>query len=555
MAIEAPTRTGSPLPADEGVAERARHPFLRWGLGSYLVVVAVIVAAIVAWLGGRFVYVLDDPAIHLSMADRLVHDGTWGVAAGDFESASSSPLWTALLAAALVVGGPVAEWVPLALNVAAGVAAVWVLDRAPATLSPTRRRPLDAVATVVLVVVVLFLPGLAVVGMEHTLHVALVLAAVLAADRWVHGAPGGRPVVLYAIVALATLTRFETAFVAVGLAAVLLVAGTDRPGARRRARWTRAAGVLAAAGVPIIVFATVNQALGGGWLPNSVLAKGQATDDAAESGLGPVDVVNRLTHDPVLAALFGLALAYLVVRGVRGRAAAPAIVLAVAAPLHAALADVGWYERYQAYLVAVGVYLVLAVLAEVPPPLRRRALALVCVLGLVFGTVKTSLLLRAPLAADDMYRQQYQAGLFLDRFYGGRPVATDQLGYISYFHDGPITDFAGLGDHEVLEAPADRPTDQLWADLADERGFPVVVLYDTSAAFHVPDVWVRAGEWRSDGEPVTGLSPRLQFYATTTAEIEPLQDHLRAFEDDLPARTHLVLNENAPLQGMSIDAR
>ena len=461
---------------------------------------------------------------------------------------------------------------PLVLNVAAGIAAVWVLAQVPASLSPARRRPLDALATVVLTTIALFLPGLTVVGMEHTLHVALVLAAVLGVDRSARGAPGMRPGVVYAVVALATLTRFETAFVAVGLAAALLAvrgrglaadhaeadgddldSDLDGDGDDRRARWLGAVGVLAAAGIPVVVFGLANRALGGGWLPNSVLAKGQATDESA-SGIGPVDVVNRLTHDPLLAALFALAVGYLVVRGARGRAAVPAVVLAVAAPLHATLADVGWYERYQAYLIAVGVYLVLAVLAEVPAPARRRAVAVVCVLGLAFGMVKTSLLLRAPLAADDMYRQQYQAGLFLDRYYDGQAVGTDQLGYISYFHDGPITDFAGLGDYDVLQAPAGVPIEELWADLAAERGFRVAVLYDTSAAFHVPRGWVRAGEWRSDGEPVTGLSPKLQFYATTPDEIEPLQDHLRAFEADLPARTHLVLNDNAALQGMSLDA-
>ena len=43
----------------------------------------------------------------------------------------------------------------------------------------------------------------------------------------------------------------------------------------------------------------------------------------------------------------------------------------------------------------------------------------------------------APRAADDMHRQQYQAGQFLARYYDGEPVATDQLGYIGYLHHGP----------------------------------------------------------------------------------------------------------------------
>lgn len=584
MAITAPTRSEPVVSGDGQDAGRAADPFLRWGLATYLIAVVVMVAAVVVWLGGRFVYVLDDPAIHLSMADRLAHDGTWGVTAGDFQSASSSPLWTALLAAVLLVAGPLAEWVPLLLNVAAGVAVVWLLAQAPAAVSPARRRPLDAAATVVLVAVVLFLPGLALVGMEHTLHVALVLAAVLGVDRLVRGEPGVRPGLVYAAVALATLARFETAFVAAGIAAALLVAdragtaadraaepgagdasetgpdagdapGSDdgRPGLDRRTRRVRAVGVLAAAALPIAAFGVVNKAMGGAWLPNSVLAKGQATDHTAGGGTGPVDVVNRLTHDPLLAAFFALAVGYLLVRGTRGRAAVPAVILAVAAPLHAALADVGWYERYQAYLLAVGAYLLLAVLSEVPAPVRRRALVLVCVLGLVFGTVKTSLLVRAPLAADDMYRHQYQAGRFLDRYYDGEPVATDQLGYISYLHRGPITDFAGLGDHDVLDAPAGDGIDEQWARLHAERGFRVVVLYDVSAAFNVPAGWVRAGEWVSDGEPVSGVSSTLQFFATTTDEIEPLQEHLREFEDELPARTHLVLNEQAGLQGLAID--
>src|SRR5690606_37714694 len=132
----------------------------------------------------------------------------------------------------------------------------------------------------------------------------------------------------------------------------------------------------------------------------------------------------------------------------RGRSAPPAIALVVAAVLHTGLAEVGWYERYQAYLVALGVYVLLGVLAEVPRHLRTRLLWAIAGLGLALGALKANLVVKAPLAADDMYRQQYHAARFLERYDEGEPVATDQLGYISWFHGGPITDFAGLGDRE-----------------------------------------------------------------------------------------------------------
>ena len=231
MAITAIPRTED---EPQGPSARSTEPvdraFLRWGLGFQLGVTALIVAAVVIWVG-RLTYALDDAAIHLALADRLAHDGTWGVVAGQFESASSSPLWTLLTAAGVLVAGPAADWVPLVLNVAAGAAVVWLLAQSQQVVRPGRhatrstwRRPWCSSS------VVLFLPGLALVGMEHTLHTALVLAAVLAVHRWALERPGPGPVATGAVIALASLTRFETAFVALGLAAALVVVDRRRPG-------------------------------------------------------------------------------------------------------------------------------------------------------------------------------------------------------------------------------------------------------------------------------------------------------------------------------------
>ncbi len=551
------TTTTRPRSHEAEVASGDRAPaadrsFLQWGVSSYLLVTLVVTAAVVVRLGGHLGYVLDDAAIHLSMADHLARDGTWGVTSGSFESASSSPLWTALVAACLTVAPMARDVVPLALNVAAGIAVIWILAANQTVLTPSCRRPADVIAVVVLVTTVLFLPGLAIVGMEHTLHVALVLGAVTVVHRSSQRpVTAGQDRVAYVLVALATLARFESAFVAAGLAAGLLF--TDPQRNRRRA-----VGLVLSAAIPAAGFAVANRALGGGWLPNSVLAKGQATGaTSAGNGLGPVDIANRVTHDPVLVALFAVGVVYLALRSGRSaRNLVPAWTLVLATAAHAVLADVGWYERYQAYLIAIGVYLVLAVLAEISPELRRRSLAAACVLGVLLGATKADLLVDAPLAADDMYRHQYQAGRFLDRYYGGEPVATDQLGYISLLHDGPLTDFAGLGDYEVLRARTAPGVDirELWADLSEDRGFRVAVVYDTVALKRVPDTWIPAGRWRIDGKPVSGVTKSLEFFATTPSEVAPLQEHLRDFEDDMPARVRLRLNELAGFKVAQLEA-
>jgi hypothetical protein len=517
------------------------------------VATAALVAAIVAWLGGTFVYVLDDPAIHLSVADTLIHHGTWGVSAGSFQSASSSPLWTLMVAAGMLVAPVADEWVPLLLNVAAGIAVVVILGRSQNVLHPSRRRPLDVVAVAALVTVVLFLPGLAVVGMEHTLHVALVLGAVVLIAR----PPSGVPKWLgYALLALATLTRFETAFVGAGLAAGLAAeAVANRRIGADVAR--RIAAVVAAVAVPVALFAAANRALGGGLLPNSVLVKGNGTGTAVSpGGIGPGETIGRLTGDPLLVAIVAFAVGYVVLIWRRSdRHLVAAVTVVVAALLHAGLADIGWFERYQAYLIALGVYLALAVLGDVPPAQRGRGLVALMAVAVLLTPAKALLLLRSPEWADNMYRHTYQAGLFLDEYYDGDAVATDQLGYISLFHDGPLTDFGGLGDYEVLRRVPDRAhIPDFRAELAAERGFRVAVLPAVTSALAVPDTWVLGGLLRIEG-PYDGLSRDLDFWATSPDDVAALQAHLRDFEPRLPDRVTLVMNDYADLQAARIRAR
>jgi hypothetical protein len=541
-------------------ASTPARAFERWGIAAYLVAVAGLVGVIVLWLDGGFAYVLDDAAIHLGMADNLVHHGTWGVSAGVFESASSSPLWTLLVAAGLAVTPVGEQWVPLVLNVLAGLAVVVILGRHQTVVTPTRRQPLDLVATATLVVVGLFLPGLAVVGMEHTLHVALVLAAVVVVQRQLaNPAEPAEPLEMprfeswlpCLLLALAALTRFETAFVAAGLAVGVVVKDGVRWWDLRR-RWRPAASLVLAVVVPIGVFGLWNRIMGGGWLPNPVLAKGQGvgTSNSRSDGVSPLDVLERFTTDPLLVALLGVAVTYLVFTwGKEARYRVTAVTLVVAALFHATFADMGWYERYQAYLIAIGIYLALGVIAELPAELRRRALFVLVAASLLFAGAKERALVKANSAADDMYRHQYQAGQFLGEYYDGQSVATDQLGYISLFHDGPLTDLGGLGDYEGLQRMPDSISQKgpLWERLATERGVRVVALYDR-AAFGAPDAWVLVGRFRMEGKPITGVSTRMEFWATTPDEVGPLLEHLEEFASQLPPRVSLEVNELAEFQ-------
>src|SRR4029453_12096 len=81
----------------------------RWGplavgIGLYLALTALLLWIGIRQTGHAFVYAQDDPYIHLSLARTLADHGVWGLRADQFASASSSPLWTLLLAAMWTAG-------------------------------------------------------------------------------------------------------------------------------------------------------------------------------------------------------------------------------------------------------------------------------------------------------------------------------------------------------------------------------------------------------------------------------------------------------------------
>ena len=306
------------------------------------------------------------------------------------------------------------------------------------------------------------------------------LSAVVLFQRSVSGQPTGWPRWLpYVLLGLATLARLETLFFAgaigVAMLALCLPGWRTGDGPRFGQQVRRAVLVGVAALVPFVGFAVFNKAMGQGWLPNSVLAKGQGVSGDPSSQFNLVSILNRLTTDPLLAAMAAVAAGAVFVGWRQGRRYTfLAIVFVIATAGHVTLAQVGWFERYQAYLVALGVLTMLAIADEVVPSARRVPAKAYLVpgltaLALLLCVTKIDLTIKVPRAVDDTYQQRYQAGRFLSEFYDGQPVATGELGYVSLDHDGPLTDFFGLGDYEVLQErrrTSQHPGKDYWDQLA-----------------------------------------------------------------------------------------
>ncbi|MFH1145122.1 MAG: hypothetical protein V1774_11315, partial [Candidatus Eisenbacteria bacterium] len=370
MTIEAPQPHAPPL---RGRALFRWSPLTLAGVVFALLLVAILLQSL-HLTGGRLVYALDDAYIHMAMAKNLVRHGTWGVTPHEFSSSSSSPLWTLLVSGGFALFGLQAA-IPLILNV---VAALLVLGVAYVVL---RRVDPGADGRVVFglllaLIVVTPLVPLVMSGQEHLLHLATTLLFVhLAARRIVRPRPPATSaaatwerVGFWVLPPVMMMIRYESGFL---LAPVGLLLATRR-------RWREAVTLAALSLAPVLIFGWLGHAHGDYLLPNPIMRKAsfpwRATGEMIKTATG-YSAVRRLFVNPHLLFPLLVALVWLAWPS-RGRARAEGegttmlFIFVVALVLHLSFAEVGWFYRYEAYLLGLGILSLGVVTLERLPALR-----------------------------------------------------------------------------------------------------------------------------------------------------------------------------------------
>ena len=506
-------------------------------VGALLAVVTALVSLSTARTGGTLVYPLDDTYVHMAIAKHTAVDGVWGVTSERFTSASSSPLWTGLLAATYFVGG-ISDAAPLVINVLVAVALMvsvyWLLIDAG----------MPAIAAVPWSLIVLFagtVPTLTMIGMEHTLHALLTLWLIVVGSRSVV-APASSPIgLVMALAALTVMTRYEGAFAVAGVCVALAVA--------RRWRDVLAVGVSGA--LPLLAFGLWSISQGGFLLPNSVLLKGvmpAPTIGGIAQSIAFVPALRALQTTPHLAALLIVAVILSIVpsRDVRARERRIAAwIFAACVLLHMQFARAGWFFRYEAYLMVCGVVLA-ARLAQGASwsavlPVRRpmvpaiAALALVAVLAFPIARRSYTALHLVPGAVSNIFEQQYQIAAFLDEHYQGRRIAVNDVGAVGYFADVKLFDIYGLASSEIaaLKRRGEYSSQQV-GELAAREGVAIAVIYPSWLAEYggIPAGWDKAGAWGVSDNLVLGETAA-SFYAVGASRDE-LANQLAAYAGRLP---------------------
>ena len=473
-------------------------------LGLYVATAAAIFLSILHRTGGVFVYALDDPYIHLALAEQLAR-GHYGINYSEASSPSSSLLWPVLLAP--LSGHAVQVYLPLILNVLFGLVAAALIgifvETLPSSHSVTSFENWAQKTTLaVLLVFAANLPSLTFLGLEHVLQILLSISC---AYGMIH-AMQGKPIPKWCLAAaiLGPSVRYEN--LALTVAIVIALLGLRQIG--------KAISVFVLTFVPLLAFSLYLHSLGLPFLPTSVLMKGNIDPSplaAHESTLRLI--ASNLWLDFHSLGRVGFILMLLVtiflLRSARDRMIRVVLLAVTTVVLGQLLiGKFGWFYRYQVYAVIFASIILLRVAAE---SCKIRFLPIAAVL-LLFAAPFIRATQETPLASMQIYQQQFQMQRFEDEFFR-QNIALNDIGLVSYGRPPgvDVLDLYGLASPEVFR---ERDRSSPWLQkLVDRHHVRLAIIYPHW--YNIPSTWsLIATMCRSDWTQTTGMRC-VSFYSTS----------------------------------------
>lgn len=510
---------------------------------------------------GQFVYTLDDAYIHMAMAKNIAQHGVYGVTPYEFSSSSSSIVWTLLLAGGYWLFG-IQEMLPLILNI---LLASFVLVTAYYMLYREITNNIILLLVLQALIFLTPLPAMIFCGMEHVLHILLVLwfvwfaLQVIKIQGQIETKSWQIVVLLYAVTVFLVLTRFES-YAMVSAAAVLLLF---------RKQWRIAVCLIIVAALPLFIYQYISLTHGWSWLPNSILIRSNVPEvfnsqQAVEVGSGSFFqrtgfFANYFKNIVIGSHLYILALIGSIVgivmvvrmRTIWNKSTLFLILFVVSAFAHLQFGKIGHFFRYEAYLITWGILALAVACAELlrsfnetNATMRKRwvlfaiGIDMVIIFLMPLFPRGVSAWNKLPMASRNIYEQQYNMGMFLQHYYPNAVVAANDIGAITFLTDIKVLDLVGLASVEVLNLKMQHQYSQEHIGvLSHNVGTQIAIVYDSwlrMSGLNADSLgWKKIGEWIIQNNVVCG-SDAVSFYAAQPNEESLLKKHLQEYSSMLP---------------------
>ncbi len=491
---------------------------------------------------GKFAYILDDTYIHMAIAKNTAVNGVWGMTPHGFTSSTSSPLWTLLIAAGFYISG-LNEFIPLVLSLISGTLMILA---GYLVIKQFCHSDKSVFIILLLAIFVTPMPALTIMGMEHLLHSLLTLLFItFSVKQPVNDNSANHNYSLFLIAPFLTMARYEGMFLVLAVCGFFIYK-----------RKLAESFYLFSAGVfPIVAYGLWSVANGWFFFPNSVLLKASLPDALRlvlikMSGIGLETLIK--VFRPFLLLVLAVACSILFKR-MEKKEFSPeiiqaGIILFITLLLHVTFASTGWFYRYEAYLVFVGILLCGIFWLQLPKlaPLNLKQsmllkpllVVVLLIIIVVLGIRSIRSYIATPRATQNIFQQQYQMGLFLKKFYANKQVALNDIGAPCFLSDIKLLDLVGLGSMETAKQIILRSYNrEKIKALAIQKDVAIAVIYrkwlEIPEIGGVPSDWKLAGQWTIQNN-IVAAHDTVHFFAVNKEETENLMKNLAAFSPNLP---------------------
>ena len=490
---------------------------------------------------GFFTYTLDDPYIHLALAENI-GNGHYGVNSTEFSAPSSSILWPYILAALSFTSFFV--YIPLLLNTISSMGIVYlfykILDRCIKNIDIREKRIIVSVFLVLLILATNLI-GLIFTGMEHSLQVffvVLILCGLILEIEIKKVAPW-----FMAAIVIAPLIRYEN--LAISCAAIIFLSVR---------KYYKSSIILTGFIILFIgLFSLYLIHLGLEPLPTSVISK----SSVIATGGNPLTILRHFVIDQndmrhilgsgggtitlILSCTLLSLLAYAFFSKNRDGRRQLAGVISMSIALHLLLGENGWFFRYEIYIWTVSFLTLLFLLSEMITSkcvsetgrfLTKRVAFMAFLIVFVVSAEYVSALAIIRVASNNVYQQHYQMHRFAVDFYN-KPIAVGDLGYVSFRNDNYVLDLFGLASINALNYRNDGDTPDWMNILANENDVRFAMIYENSFR-HIPVNWIKMGELHLGRRQITPAGSVVSFYAIGEESFAETTEVLRDFTASLP---------------------
>jgi hypothetical protein len=162
----------------------------------------------------------------------------------------------------------------------------------------------------------------------------------------------------------------------------------------------------------------------------------------------------------------------------------------------------------------------------------RIVLAALILLGATAPYVRGTFM--SPWAGRGIYEQQFQMHRFVRDYYR-RPVAVNDLGWVSYRNPNYVLDLLGLASEAVRATRMRDPLPGWPEQFTRAHGVGLAMIYTPWFAQVLPASWQPLAQLHGAHPPVTAAFGTVTFYATSAAAAPAALTALHEFAATLPA--------------------